>query len=79
MRDSLRALVPKAVRRLELIIESGEDKDATAASKIVMEFSIRKPTQKHNVSGQVSNPLGPVSTEEIQALIRATKQGEEVK
>jgi hypothetical protein len=73
VRESLRGLVPKAVGRLEKIIENGDDKNANAASKIVLEFSIRKPTQRHKVSGQLSNPVGELSTEDIQALIRATK------
>jgi hypothetical protein len=77
VRNSLRALLPGAVERLARIISDGEDKDANAAIKIALEFSIRKPRQGVNVSGQLTNPLGELSTEDIQALIRAARGGED--
>lgn len=39
----------------------------------IWKYSVPKPMQKHKVSGQLSNPMAPMSTEDIQALIRATK------
>jgi hypothetical protein len=39
----------------------------------IWKYSVPKPLQKHKLSGQLSNPLGDVSTEDIQALIRAAK------
>lgn len=36
-------------------------------------YLLPKPTLKHKVSGELGNPMTGVSTEDIQAFIRATK------
>lgn len=40
----------------------------------IWKYSVPKPLAKLKVSGQLSNPMGEVSTEEIQALLRAMKK-----
>lgn len=72
-RDALRACLPDAVARLRRIVTEGDDKDANAAAKIIFDFSLHKPRQRVSVSGQLSNPVGDLSTEDVQAIIRATK------
>ena len=73
VRDSLRALTPLAKKTLRDVMQNGEDKARVAAAKTVLEYTVPKPKQRLKVSGQLSNPVGELSTEDIQALIRATK------
>lgn len=78
-KEQLKGLVPLAARTLKRVMLHGDDKAKTAAAKTVLEYTVPKPKQRLKVSGQLSNPLGEVSTEDVQAIIRAAKQGGESK
>lgn len=74
---------------LDRIVEDGEaspearlDAEAQVNARLklgvqmvaeVWKYSLPKPQSRVKVSGQLSNPIGELSTEDIQALIRATK------
>jgi len=40
----------------------------------VWRYSVAKPIQRHKVAGQLSNPLAPLTTEEIQDYLRRQKE-----
>jgi hypothetical protein len=72
-KEQLKGLVPLAGRTLKRVMVHGDDKAKVSAAKTVLEYTVPKPKQRLKVSGQLSNPVGELSIEEIQALIRATK------
>lgn len=69
VRDSLRALHPAARERLQHIIESGEDKDANAAIRLVYDFSLPKPKQSHKVTVG-GDPLKGVPDDQLVAFVK---------
>jgi hypothetical protein len=73
VRDSLRALHPVARDRLEAIITQGEDKDATAAIRIVYDFSLPKPKQTHRVESDGKDALGGLTPEQLVAFVKGQK------
>lgn len=64
-RESLRRMLPGSAERLEGIIRDGEDKDSVAAIRLLFDFTLPKPTQKHKVTGKVENPLAGMTTEQL--------------
>jgi hypothetical protein len=75
VKEQLKELVPLASRTLKRVMIHGDNKSKVAAAKTVLEYTVPKPKQRLKVSGQLSNPVGDLSTEEIQALIQAAKGG----
>lgn len=75
VRDGLRSLAPKAYRRLESIIDTGSDKDATAAAKVVFEYTLPKPKQTHRVEGKNGDPLAALTDVQLVAFIAGKKEG----
>lgn len=68
MRESLKAMLPSTRKRLANIIESGSDKDATAAARLVLEYTLPKPRARVKVEGAGSSPLAGLSAEQLVAL-----------
>lgn len=66
LKATCRALTSKVVERLRSIVESGEDKDATAAGKLILAYAWGHPTQP--ISGDADRP--PVSLSLEPALRR---------
>lgn len=77
IRADLREGAPDAVKFLRRVINGEESEakisDRVRASEALLSRAVPPPKQSLKVSGQVSNPVGELSTEDIQALIRATK------
>lgn len=77
MKAKLKALSPDAIEFVHALIkgevEGAEVSDRFKAAQLVINKTVPNPKQSLKVSGQLSNPVGELSTEEIQALIRATK------
>lgn len=73
VKEHLKGLVPLASRTLKRVMLHGDDKAKVAAAKTVLEYTVPKPKQRLKVSGQLSNPVAELSTEDIQAIIRAAK------
>lgn len=66
------ALTPKTLQRLEQIIKSGEDRDAIAASKVVLGYAVGLPKAQVELSG----PGGtPVSLQVAESRILESLQG----
>lgn len=75
MREGLKAMLPSARTRLAKIIEEGSDKDATAAARLVLEYTLPKPKTRVKVDGMGPSPLAGLTAEQLVAL--ATGKGGE--
>ena len=77
MKAKLKALSPDAIEFVRALIkgevDGAEVSDRFKAAQLVINKTVPNPAQKHKMSGQLTNSMAPVSTEDIQALIRATK------
>jgi hypothetical protein len=80
MRAKIKACAPDAIDFLLSVvrgeIEDAKPSDRIRAAEVIVNKTIANPKQRVAVSGQLRNPVGELSTEEIQALIRAAKGGE---
>lgn len=74
IKKDLRAGVPKVLTRLMGIIENGSDKDATAAGKVWLEYSLPKPKQTHRVEGKNGDPLVSLTPEQLVAFVKGGKE-----
>jgi hypothetical protein len=72
-RDNLRALVPGAVEKLATILRDGEDRDALAAAKLILDFTVPRPKITHRVEGTAGGPLAGLTLQELLAVGRAAK------
>ena len=70
IKADLRKGVPKVLNRLMGIIENGSDKDATAAGKVWLEYSLPKPKQTHRVEGKGGDPLAVLTPEQLVAFVK---------
>ena len=74
IKADLKAGVPGVLTRLMGIIQNGEDKDAIAAGKVWLDYSLPKPKQTVKVSGNgTASPLATLSLEDLLALGRGVK------
>lgn len=73
IREGLRSLLPAAKERLGQIIREGEHKDAVAASKVVLEYTVPKPRQKVSVKSEGKDPLAVLTPEQIVAFVKGEK------
>lgn len=73
VREALKTCVQKGAARLENIIETGEDKDAIAATRLAAEFTIRKPKQTHRVEGKGGDPLAVLTADQLVAFVKGEK------
>jgi hypothetical protein len=73
IKKDLRAGVPGVLKKLAAIIESGADKDAIAAGKVWLEYSLPKPKQTHRVEGKGGDPLASLTAEQLVAFIKGGK------
>lgn len=74
-REALRDDVPTALATLRRVMASEDGKAATAAAKVVLEYSMPKPRQTHRVEGKNGDPLGFLSPEALVAFITGKKEG----
>lgn len=72
-RDNLRDLVPGAVETLATILRDGEDRDALAAAKLILDFTVPRPKVTHRVEGTAGGPLAGLTLEQLLAVGRAAK------
>lgn len=77
MKAKLKALSPDAIDFVQALIrgkiEGAEVSDRFKAAQLVINKTVPNPKQSLKVSGQLKNVMGELSTEDVQALIRATK------
>lgn len=78
IRNDLRAGAPDAVKFLRSVI-GGDVPDAKVSDRVraaeaLLSRAVPPLKQSVKVSGQLSSPVAELSTEDIQAIIRATKQ-----
>lgn len=76
-REALRDDVPTALATLRRVMASKDDlKAATAAAKVVLEYTVPKPKQTHRVEGKNGDPLGVLTAEQLVAFITGKKEGQ---
>lgn len=73
VREGLKSLHPAAKQRLTSIIADGSDKDATAAIRVVYEYTVPKPKQTHRVEGKNGDPLASLTAEQLVAFVTGRK------
>jgi hypothetical protein len=73
IKAELRAGVPGVLKRLASIIANGSDRDATAAGKVWLEYSLPKPRQAHKVEGVGGRPLEVLTSEQLVAFVAGRK------
>lgn len=73
VRDALRTCAERGAVRLMEIIENGEHKDVIAATRLAVEYTIRKPKQTHRVEGKGSDLLAALTPEQLVAFVKGEK------
>jgi hypothetical protein len=75
VRQDMRAGIPTAQATLLRVMNSVDDKAATAAAKTWLEFAMPKPRQTHRVEGKNGDALAMVSAEALVAFVTGKKEG----
>lgn len=73
VRKDLRALLPSATNTLLRVMGSEDEKAATTAAKVVLEFTVPKPRQTHRVEGKGGDPLAVLTAEQLVAFVKGEK------
>jgi hypothetical protein len=76
VRKEMQEDIPTALNTLRRVMASEDDKAATGAAKVWLEYTVPKPKQTHRLEGKGGDPLAMLSPEALVAFITGKKEGQ---